>query len=163
MADCVAHIEMRLGRPLPANFVPALRSRMADTFRARLRPVDGAIELIQSLSSLSRPICVASAGPPEKIEMSLSLTGLAPFFQGRVFSSYDVGVWKPDPGLFLHAAQVMGVAAEECAVVEDTLPGIHAGLAAGMAVFAFQPHDVDPRIPGEVTVVKSLLELRGLL
>lgn len=163
MADCVADLEVRLGRPLPADFVPALRSRMADAFRTRLQPVDGALELIHSLSRSSRSICVASNGPREKIETSLSLTGLSPFFEGRVFSSYDVGVWKPDPGLFLHAARVMGVEAEECAVVEDSLPGIQAGLAAGMAVFAFQPHDVDPRIPGEVTVLKSLLELCSFL
>jgi beta-phosphoglucomutase-like phosphatase (HAD superfamily) len=57
----------------------------------------------------------------------------------------------------------MGVAAGDCVVVEDSLPGIRAGLAAGMTVFAFQPQDLDPRIPAEVTVLKSLLELHGLL
>jgi HAD superfamily hydrolase (TIGR01509 family) len=163
MADCVADLEARLGRPLPADFVPALRADIAEVFRARLRPFDGAIELVQSLWSSSWSICVASSGPPEKIETSLSLTGLRPFFEGRVFSSYDVGVWKPDPGLFLHAARVMGVAAEDCAVVEDSLFGIQAGLAAGMTVFAFQPQEVDPRLPGEVTILKNLLELRSLL
>lgn len=162
MADCVAHLEERLGRALPAHFVPSLRARTADAFRTRLRPVDGALELVQSLASTSRSICVASSGPSEKIELSLSLTGLGPFFTGRTFSSYDVGAWKPDPGLFLHAAQAMGVAAEDCAVVEDSLPGIHAGLAAGMKVFAFQPQGVDARIPREVTVIKALLELRDL-
>jgi HAD superfamily hydrolase (TIGR01509 family) len=163
MADCLADLEARLGHALPADFEPALRARIAEVFRARLRPFDGAIELVRSLSSSSRSICVASSGPPEKIATSLSLTGLRPFFEGRVFSSYDVGVWKPDPGLFLHAARAMGVAAEDCVVVEDSLPGIQAGLAAGMTVFAFQPQDVDPRIPVEVTVLKSLLELRSLL
>jgi len=99
----------------------------------------------------------------EKIELSLSLTGLLRFFKGRIFSSYDVGSWKPDPGLFLHAARAMGVAPRDCAVVEDSLPGICAGVEAGMAVFAFQPHEADPDIPAEVTVLKELLELRGLL
>jgi HAD superfamily hydrolase (TIGR01509 family) len=163
MADCLADLEARLGRALPADFEPALRARIAEVFRARLRPFEGAVELVRSLSSSSRSICVASSGPPEKIQTSLSLTGLQPFFEGRVFSSYDVGVWKPDPGLFLHAARAMGVAPKDCVVVEDSLPGIQAGLAAGMTVFAFQPQDVDPRIPAEVTVLRSLLELRGLL
>jgi len=163
MADCLADLEARLGRSLPADFEPALRARVAEVFRARLRPFDGAIELVRSLASSSLSICVASSGPPEKIETSLSLTGLRPFFEGRVFSSYDVGVWKPDPGLFLHAARAMGVPAEDCVVVEDSLLGIRAGLAAGMTVFAFQPQDIDPRIPNEVTVLKSLLELRSLL
>lgn len=163
MADCVAHLETRLGRQLPPQFVPELRARTADAFRSRLRPVAGAVELIQSLSALSYPICVASSGPIEKIELSLSLTGLLRFFAGRIFSSYDVGAWKPDPGLFLHAARAMGAGPRDCAVVEDSLPGIRAGLAAGMAVFAFQPHEVDPRIPAEVTVLRKLLDLRGLL
>jgi HAD superfamily hydrolase (TIGR01509 family) len=160
MADCVAQLEWRLGRPLPADFVPSLRARTADAFRTRLRPVHGALELVRSLFP---SVCVASSGPAEKIELTLSLTGLLPFFEGRIFSSYDVGSWKPDPGLFLHAARVMGVTPADCAVVEDSIPGIRAGLAAGMTVFAFQPHDVDPRIPGGVTIVKELLELRSVL
>ena len=162
MADCVRELEARLGRPLSADFVPALRARTAEALRSRLRPVDGALELVQALSSLRCPISVASSGPVEKIELSLSVTGLLPFFTGRIVSSYDVGSWKPAPGVFLHAAQLMGVAPPDCAVVEDSLPGIRAGLAAGMAVFAFQPHDVDPRIPREVTVLKRLDELRTL-
>jgi beta-phosphoglucomutase-like phosphatase (HAD superfamily) len=50
----------------------------------------------------------------------------------------------------------------DCVVVEDSLPGIRAGLAAGMRVFAFQPHGVDPRIPRDVTVVKELRELHSV-
>lgn len=162
MADCVAHLEARLGQRLPDHFVPGLRSRTADAFRTRLRPVAGALEVVQWLSARSWAICVASSGPVEKIELSLSLTGLSPFFEGRMFSSYEIGVWKPDPGLFLHAAKSMGLGPGDCAVVEDSLPGIQAGLAAGMAVFAFQPHEVEPNIPREVTVLKQLRELCGL-
>lgn len=160
MAHCVSQLEARLGRPLPDDFVVSFRTRTAAAFRSRLRAVDGALELVQSLS---QTVCVASSGPMEKIELSLSLTGLLPFFEGRIFSSYDVGSWKPDPGLFLHVAQVLGVAPADCAVVEDSLPGIRAGLAAGMTVFAFQPDGRDPGIPEHVTVVRELHELRSLL
>lgn len=163
MADCVAQLEARLGRRLPATFVPDLRARTAHEFRSRLRPVEGALELVQSLSKLPVSICVASSGPMEKIELSLSLTGLLPFFEARIFSSYDVGVWKPDPGLFLHAADAMGIAPRDCAVVEDSLLGMRAGLAAGMTVFAFQPHGVDPSTPAETMPLMKLMDLRGLL
>jgi HAD superfamily hydrolase (TIGR01509 family) len=162
MADCVAELEARLGRRLPDHFVPALRARTSDAFRARLRPMAGALELIRWLAERAWPICVATSGPPEKVGLSLSLTGLAPYFEGRVFSSYEVGSWKPDPGLFLHAAKVMGFRPENCAVVEDSLLGIQAGLAAGMAVFAFQPHAVELQLPAAVTVLRELREL-GLL
>jgi HAD superfamily hydrolase (TIGR01509 family) len=160
LAECVAEIELRLGRSLPQDFVAQLRSRMADAFRLRLRPVDGALELV---GSLRRRFCVASSGPREKIELSLSLTGLLPFFRNSIFSSYEVGTWKPDPGLFLHAASAMGVEAANCIVVEDSLPGIQAGVAAGMQVFAFQPHEADLRIPKNVVVVRHLSELRSQL
>lgn len=163
MADCIAELESRLGRPLPETFVPEFRARAAQAFRARLRAIEGALELVQSLATMPVPFCVASSGPPEKIELSLSLTGLLPFFQGRIFSSYDVGVWKPDPGLFLHAADALGVAPDHCAVIEDSLPGMLAGLAAGMRVFAFQPHGVDPRTPAETIPLMKLLDLRDLL
>ena len=114
-------------------------------------------------SPCANPFVLLPAGPwKRKIELSLSLTGLSPFFKGRIFSSYEVGSWKPDPGLFLHAARVMGVAPADCAVLEDSLLGIRAGLAAGMTVFAFQPYGVDPSIPSQVTVVKELRELCGI-
>ncbi|WP_437813886.1 HAD family hydrolase [Sorangium sp. So ce1078] len=160
MADCVAALEVRAGRALPPSFVGELRRRTAVAFRERLRPMEGALALV---SALSIPFCVASSGPREKIELSLSVTGLLPFFSGRIFSSYEVGTWKPDPGLFLHAAGALGARPSECVVVEDSLPGIAAGLAAGMTVVALQPERSDERIPDGVRVVRSLTELHGVL
>jgi HAD superfamily hydrolase (TIGR01509 family) len=133
LADCLAEVEERLGMPLPAEFVPEFRRRTATAFRDELLPMPGALELV---GSLAIPYCVASSGPREKIELSLSITGLLPLFTGRIISSYEVDSWKPDPGLFLHAARMMNVSPDECAVVEDSLPGFEAGLAAGMRVFA---------------------------
>jgi HAD superfamily hydrolase (TIGR01509 family) len=134
MSECVERIEARCGVRLAEDFVPRVRQRMADTFRQSLRPMAGALEL---LSSLTLPFCVASSGPRAKIELSLSLTGLSPLVNGRIFSSYEVGSWKPEPGIFLHAAEALGVAPSGCAVVEDSEPGIRAGLAAGMRVLAY--------------------------
>ena len=160
MAACIAEIEAQLGHPLPDDFVPHLRARTADAFRQRLQPVDGAVDLVRSLR---QPFCVASSGPREKIELSLGLTGLLPYFRDAIFSSYEVGVWKPDPGLFLHAAGAMRVAAADCVVVEDSLPGICAGLAAGMSVLAFQPHGVDAELPAGVPVLTRLADLPAWL
>ena len=99
MADSIALIEQRLGRPVPGDFVPEMRRRMAEVFRERLQPVEGVEAILQSLSI---PYCVASNGPREKMEVSLHVTGLLPYFQGRIFSAYDIGSWKPEPGMFLH-------------------------------------------------------------
>jgi HAD superfamily hydrolase (TIGR01509 family) len=162
MAECVREIERRLGRPVPTDFVTGLRARTADAFRIGLQAVPGVKTIIESLRI---PICVASSGPPEKIRLSLGLTGMLPRFEGRIFSAYDVGVWKPDPGLFLHAARTMGVAPGECAVVEDSVLGVQAGVAAGMTVFGFAADgwDADALSNAGATVFRSMESLSELL
>ncbi len=96
MADCVADLERRLGRKLPDSFVPQVRKRTAEVFRARLEAVDGALEV---LADLRLPFCVASSGPMEKIELSLGLTGLAGFLHATGFSARTtlaLGSLSPD-------------------------------------------------------------------
>ena len=136
MADTVALIEQRLGRAVPPDFVSEVRRRMALMFRTKLRPIPGVETLLRQLRV---PYCVASNGPREKMEVSLGAAGLLPYFSGCLFSGYDIGSWKPAPELFLHAARVLGVPPERCAVIEDSLPGVRAGNAAGMSVFGFAP------------------------
>ena len=85
MADCITELEARLGHRLPEDFLPGLRARTAKVFNERLRPIEGAVDLVRAMTG---QICVASSGPPEKIKLSLSLIGLLPFFEGRIFSSY---------------------------------------------------------------------------
>ena len=109
------------------------------------------------LSRLTIPFGVATNGPREKVELTLSLTGLLPLVGDRIFCAYDIGIFKPAPGLFLHAAEQLGVAPEYCAVVEDSLPGIQAGLAAGMQVFSLHGHDGMP-----VELAKQVVFIRGL-
>ncbi|HET9819737.1 MAG TPA: HAD-IA family hydrolase [Rhodanobacteraceae bacterium] len=158
MADCVADMENLLGHKLPDSFVPDFRERTAAAFRASLEPVEGARE---TLANLRLPCCVASNGPLEKIALSLDVTGLSPFFPGeRTFSAYDVGFWKPDARLFLHAARAMGVAPGRCAVVEDSLPGVKAGIAAGMPTFWFRPPD---DVPERVMRLANIKDLPGML
>jgi HAD superfamily hydrolase (TIGR01509 family) len=160
MADCVMQLEVLRGAPLPASFVPELRKRMAAALASGVQPIEGALELVRSVSV---PFCVASSGPREKIELSLRMTGLLPYFEGRIFSAYEVGSWKPDPGLFLHAARSLGVPPARCAVVEDSIPGIQAGLAAGMNVFALSNGLLPSQMPSPVHVVSGLREFTALL
>jgi HAD superfamily hydrolase (TIGR01509 family) len=157
---CLAEVEAELGRKLPPGFRPELQERTFEAYRRRLKPIPGIVDLV---SSLDIPKCVASNGTREQVEFSLSLTGLLPYFADRIFSSHDIGVWKPEPDLFLHAARAMGVEPSGCAVVEDSVPGIQAGISAGMKVFAYQPTMVDGRIPAGVTVIQSMAELQTVL
>jgi len=138
---------------------------MAARFRSDLQAIEG---VHSALERIDFPTCVASSGPREKILLSLELTGLLSRFTDRIFSAYEVGSWKPDPGLFLHAASALGVKPEACVVIEDSLPGVQAGIAAGMRVYAYTP-DGDPQLlaqEGAITFdsMRSLPDyLRGSL
>lgn len=146
-----------LAARLPAH----IRTRMAERFRQGLSPMPGAVELLENLTL---PCCVATNGPPEKVSLTLALSGLANFFEERVFSAYTVGSFKPDPGLFLHAAQALAAPPARCAVVEDSLPGVAAGVAAGMHVFALMPpHALPTDWTGRVTPIADLHALSGIL
>ena len=72
---------------------------------------------------------------------SLALSGLAKHFGEALFSAYEVGSWKPDPGLFRHAAAEMGYEPEACLVIEDSPVGIAAAKAAGMQYLLHCPED----------------------
>ncbi|MDA9436899.1 HAD-IA family hydrolase [Bradyrhizobium sp. CCBAU 51627] len=134
MADCVREIERRLGRGVRDSFVADVRQATALAFEAELKPVDG---IHAALAEINSPVCVASNGPMSKLTHALGLTKLLGHFEGRIFSAYEVGSWKPDPGLFLHAAQTMGAQPPACVVVEDSLSGARAARAAGMKVLGF--------------------------
>ena len=155
-----AEIERTIGRRI--DWESEFESRYRDVFSRELRPVDGVVEALERIDA---PTCVASSGTHAKIRFSLGLTGLLDRFEGRIFSAEDVDHGKPAPDLFLHAARQMGHPPGRCAVVEDSVSGVQAGLAAGMSVFAFAG-GVTPRprlALGGASVFETMAELPLLL
>jgi beta-phosphoglucomutase-like phosphatase (HAD superfamily) len=71
------------------------------------------------------------------MRLTLGLCGLWERFEGRIFSARQVARGKPHPDLFLLAAETMGFAPADCAVIEDSEPGVRAGVAAGMQVLGY--------------------------
>jgi HAD superfamily hydrolase (TIGR01509 family) len=134
LADCVLEIERRSGHSVREDFVAKFRQESALAFDAELKPVEG---IHGALAEIAIPVCVASNGPMSKLKHTLGLTKLLDRFEGHIFSAYEVGSWKPDPGLFLHAARTLEVHPSRCIVVEDSLSGVHAAKAAGMQVLGF--------------------------
>ena len=138
MNSCVAIIESETGRPLPADFLARLQADTFEAFRlAPVRPVAGIVDVLDWLEAQGIDYCVASSGEIEKMRLTLGLAGLLPRFEGRMFSASMVARGKPFPDLFLHAAAAIGAAAANCTVVEDAVPGVQAGTAAGMRVLAY--------------------------
>lgn len=134
MSRCVEIIEQKLRRPVPEDFISEYRSRTKTALAEQLTSVDG-IEI--ALDQIDLPMCVASSGDHEKMRTTLGLTNLLDWFEGQLFSVTEVSRGKPHPDIFLHAAAQMGADPECCAVVEDTVIGVTAGVSAGMKVFGF--------------------------
>ncbi len=132
--NCIKHIEIKFGKILPPDFVNQYDKRVIDALQIDLRPIDG---ILATLKNIRQPICVASGSSHPRIKLSLEITGLAPNFGNNIFSIDDVAQGKPAPDLFLYAAKQMGYLPNQCAVIEDSIPGVQAGIAAGMTVFGY--------------------------
>ena len=130
----LAEVRTRFGITLPDRFEEDYRARLLDAFRRDLQVMPGAVA---TLTALRRPYCLATTSSPERLKMSLDLTGLTGFFANRTFTASRVARGKPDPDLFLLAAAEMGAEPARCLVIEDSLNGVRAGLAAGMEVWRF--------------------------
>lgn len=114
--------------------LPAYATALARRFRRELRPVPG---MADALAQLPDPRAVASSSAPERLELSLALTGLAPLFGPHVYSATQVARGKPAPDLFLFAAGHLGLAPADCVVIEDSPAGLRAARAAGMRAIGF--------------------------
>lgn len=134
LATICKELETTFGVTLDAADLEALRRRLYASFAAGLQPIPG---VDVALSRLRAPFCVASSSQPERIELSLKVTGLWPHFEGRLFSATMVARGKPAPDLFELAAASMGHAPAASVVVEDSPVGIEAARAAGMRVVGF--------------------------
>lgn len=158
LAECLDILERETGIELPRSFETDLRLRMSSVFQAQLRPVAGALRLVESLRI---PFCVASSGPRKKIEENLQTTNLYTHFVGKIFSAYEYNSWKPDPGLFLSAARHFGVAPGDCIVVEDSFVGVSAAIAANMSVLALNATADNKSLAAAHKVFGSLDEIHA--
>ena len=122
------------GRIVPRDFPMELTALVRGSFTASLRPTPNVEKILRGLDA---SFCVASSSDLERIEFSLSITGLAKLFTGKMFSAQMVRRGKPAPDLFLYAAARMGADPRKVLVVEDSVSGVEAGKAAGMTVWGF--------------------------
>jgi HAD superfamily hydrolase (TIGR01509 family) len=163
LADTLAGAERLLGRPIPAEVSARAGHDLLDRFRRELKPVAGVGDAIAALPFRR---CVASSSVPERIRVSLQVTGLASLFGDHVFSATEVKHGKPAPDLFLHAAARMGASPAQTIVIEDSSVGVRAARAAGMTAigFAGASHGTaklvaDLETAGAVRVLTAMAEL----
>lgn len=123
-----------LGQVVPDGFLPRLKSHVLKTFEGSLQPIPG---IATVMSELRAPFCVASSSDIDRVSLSLRVTSLRPHFGDRIYTAQMVKHGKPAPDLFLYAADKMGAQPARTLVIEDSVSGVQAARAAGMAVWGF--------------------------
>ena len=165
-----ARIQAHTGKPLTDAWMAAFYKRRNVRLEAELQAIDGALDAVAAVHArLGGRIACASGADRYKVEMQLQKVGLAPYFAGRVFSGHEMPATKPAPDVYLAAAAALGVPPQRCLVVEDTVTGVTAGVAAGATVVGLCPSPVGHGSPealrtaGAVQVLAHLRELPALL
>jgi HAD superfamily hydrolase (TIGR01509 family) len=156
-------IEGRVG-PLPAGWGEALSRRIMAALLDEVEAVPGALAAVRAVAAAGIPLAVASNSSRGELAVKLARLELAGLFGSRVFSFEDVTRAKPAPDIYLAAAAACGAAPGDCVVVEDSLLGARAGIAAGCRVLGFA-RDTDPQVLAAVGAVPfaDMAELPDLL
>jgi HAD superfamily hydrolase (TIGR01509 family) len=168
--DEQALIERQTGKPLTEEWFVRFRERRNEGLLAGVAAIPNAVEAVATISDrLQGRVACCSGADRWKVEMQLAKCGLLPFFEGRIYSGHEMPRSKPAPDVYLAAMPSLGVSAERCAVVEDTVTGVTAGIAAGATVFGYSPpeagHDAPAllRAAGAAVIFTDMAQLPQLL
>jgi len=129
-----------------------------EAFRNAFLPMEGAAELVEALAADGALLGIGSSGPAANVALAIELLGLAQYFSVKVTGA-DVSRGKPDPQVFLLAAERLGALPEACAVIEDAVPGVTAANRAGMTSIGVTGTATRERLGHAKLVVDSLREL----
>jgi len=158
-------IEARLGRALGAGWRSELARQLVVALGDGVKLIEGARETLEELNRLGIAWRVASNSSDEEMEVKFARTGMSALVAGRCYSAGRIiaagGRAKPAPDVYLAAARDAGVAPGRCLVVEDSVVGVTAGVAAGMIVYGLARHGEGAglRAAGAIRTLRHLGEL----
>lgn len=170
LKDIVARTEAEIGRPVPADFGPAFSAAMVAALSREVEAIPGAEAMLRALTAAGVNWRVASNSSHAEMDAKFARTGLDKLVGDRKHSAEDmmkIGLnGKPDPHLFLAAAEAGGVPPARCLVIEDSVPGAQAAKAAGMSCLGFSPkadgHELAAQGAGIFRDMAELPRLLGL-
>jgi len=152
MAQVIERVEQYIGRRLPPRWLTQFEDDCFSVFIDELQPVDGVIDLIRRIHRAGVTSCVASQGSQAKMAVTLKAAGLIDMIGSHVFSAAEIGRPKPAPDIFLHAAMRMSTPASQCLVIEDSVTGVKAALAAGMQVIGYDSKGQGSRATSQLAI-----------
>ncbi len=155
-------VEARTG-PLPRDWERAFGHKIADLLARETVAIPGALEAVHRVAA-RLPVAVASNSSREELATKMARLALTETFGSRVFSFEDVPHPKPAPDIYLAAARACGMDPARCVVVEDSITGVRAGLAAGCVVMGFA-HETPPEALQAAGAIPffDMADLPGLL
>jgi HAD superfamily hydrolase (TIGR01509 family) len=159
-------IEEETSVRLGADFVDRWNAGLPDLFAHGVEAIPYVREFVEAVRAAGIAYCVATSARVSKMHITLGQTGLLPLFKHAMFSSTMVARGKPFPDLFLLAARTMGFPPADCIVIEDSVAGTQAGIAAGMRVFSYHgdPYsDRDGLVQAGGILFDDMRELAGLV
>jgi HAD superfamily hydrolase (TIGR01509 family) len=165
--EMLAEIGGDWGRSVPAEYSTRMKMRVEQSYATELRIMPGIVDLLERLQV---DVCVASSAYPAKLKLGLDAVGLYEAFAPHIVSASYVARGKPAPDVFIYAAGSMRTPVANCLVIEDSVPGVRAAIAAGMRVYGFTGgQHCDPAhgerllAAGAETVLQSFAGLEDLL
>ena len=168
--DEAALIEVKTGTPLTDAWLLRFRERRNEGLVRDLKAIPGAVDAVAEIHAQYKGrIACASGADRFKVELQLEKCALMHYFKGHIFSGHEQPRSKPFPDVYLAAAVALGVDPKRCAVVEDTVTGVRAGIAAGATVFGYSPPELGHDAPvallqaGASAIFTDMRELAALL
>ena len=168
--DEAALIAAKTGFTLTPDWMASFWARRNAALDADLLAIPGAAQAVRALHvQLEGRIACASGADRHKVELQLQKAGILDCFEGRIFSGHETPRSKPFPDVYLAAAAALGVPAARCAVIEDTVTGVTAGVAAGATVFGYSPGTLGHSSPqamreaGAVQLFDDMAQLPAVL
>ena len=129
-----------------------------ELYKPHIAPVAGLMDLLKQLDNLQVPMAIATSGVQVNIDFMFEHVPIKKFFRKVVDSSY-ITRGKPDPEIFLKAAEFLQTPPSECLVFEDAVVGVKAAKAAGMKVVAVLTTHTSDELSGSDLIVQDYREL----
>jgi HAD superfamily hydrolase (TIGR01509 family) len=152
--------------PHDAELPKLMRRTIEDAMSSGIEPIPGAVELVHQLIDQDIALCVASSGSIPKMHKTLGQVGLLDQLEHLLFSAQNVGRGKPYPDVFLAAAKAMNVDCRNAVIIEDSLSGVQAGIAAGARVLGYAGDaftDAAELAGAGAEVFTDMADVRGLI